>query len=77
MHGFENGSYAIVHDFSGQQLHKNTDLCNCWPYFEQTIAYETGSPAKTPCPCRQVKKLLLIFGDQPIATCQSLCTDQP
>lgn len=39
MHDFENGSYAIVHHFSGQQLHKNAYLCNCWPYFEQTIAY--------------------------------------
>jgi hypothetical protein len=29
---------AIVAQKNHQQLHKNAILCNCWPFFEQTIA---------------------------------------
>jgi len=39
MHGFENGSYAIVHHFSGQQLHKSAFLCNCCAKKRATIAH--------------------------------------
>jgi hypothetical protein len=30
---------ATVDHFFDQQLHKNADLCNCWPFFESTIAH--------------------------------------
>ena len=38
---FENRSSVIVPRFSGQQLQKNADFCNCRPFFEQTITDET------------------------------------
>jgi len=36
---FKNVACAIVCRFLGQQLHKKADLCNCWPFFKQTVAH--------------------------------------
>jgi hypothetical protein len=39
-HVLENIMCIIVPHFLGQQLYKNADLCNCWPFFKQTITNE-------------------------------------
>ena len=42
-HVLENIMCIIVPHFWGQQLYKNDDLCNCWPFFKQTIIHGGAS----------------------------------
>ncbi len=41
--GFVHGGKSVIVDpFLRPQLQKNSDFCNCWEFFEQTITDEGG-----------------------------------